>query len=52
MHHWDIDFRIKTLNTQKPKRDDIINAVVNIWYKMISYLQVILLHLLNVLTFQ
>ena len=32
MHHWDIDFRIKTLNTQKPKRDDIINAVFNILY--------------------
>lgn len=32
MHHWDLDFRIKNLNNKKPTRDDIINAVVNIWY--------------------
>ena len=32
MHHWDLDFRIKNLNNKKPIRDDIIYAVVNIWY--------------------
>ena len=32
IHHWDLDFRIKNLNSKKPTRDDIINAVVNLWY--------------------
>ena len=32
IHHWDIDFRIKNKNAKKPNPDDIINAVVNIWY--------------------
>ena len=32
MHHFDIDFRIKNQNTKKPSYNDIIEAVVNIWY--------------------
>ena len=32
MHHWDIDFRIQNKNEKKPTPNDIINAVVDIWY--------------------
>jgi hypothetical protein len=43
MHHWDLDFRIKNLNSKKPTRDDIINAVVNLWYNddLISWKNII-----------
>lgn len=34
MHHWDLYFRIKNLNSKKPNRDDIINAVFNLWYNV------------------
>jgi len=32
MHHWDIDFPIKNKNTKNPNLNNIINAVVDIWY--------------------
>ena len=32
MHLFDIDFRIKNQNIKKTSYNDIIEAVVNIWY--------------------
>ena len=32
LQHWNIDFAIDNKNEKKPKEDDIINAIYNIWY--------------------
>ena len=32
MHHWDTCFRIDHQNSRKPKDEEILDSIINIWY--------------------